>query len=78
MRGQGWKKTLNIHGLLENQIVLLRAELMLNYVAKWDLGSIVPGLLFPTEEKKKADLWFSDCVFFQKAISVDILHLIQN
>lgn len=36
------------------------------------------GFYFPQQKRKKNDLWFSDYVFCQKAISIDILHLIQN
>lgn len=79
MRGQEQKKASNVCVTWASQkLKFLFRELQLNSVARWDLGSIVPGLLFPAAEKKKNDLWFSDYVFCQKAISIDILHLIQN
>lgn len=40
---------------LKNRLMFLCGELQQNCVAEQDLGSIVPGLLFPPAGKKKAD-----------------------
>lgn len=67
------------HGPLKNQLVFLCGELQLNYVAKWDLSSIVPGLLFPTAEKEENLIYGSQIMYFvKKPIRIDILCLIQN
>lgn len=58
------------HGPPKNQLVFLCGELQLNYVAKWDLGSIVPGLLFPTAEDKKNLIYGSQMMYFVKKQSV--------
>lgn len=66
------------HGPLKNWPVFLSGEVQQNYVAEQDLCSVVPGFLFPTAGVKKADLYSSDYVFCHKAISIDILCLIQK